>query len=112
MSSSEKKPINREAYPFYGYAPGDYMGRCNTCETEMWNVDKHAYHCIDCAVIQAKKTIDNLNQVIASNVRRDTVHTTYLTGEEYDTLQEALANPTKPTQKLIDLFRKKTFTSI
>lgn len=32
-----------------GYAPGDYMSKCRICEKRMFNVDKRASSCYNCA---------------------------------------------------------------
>lgn len=37
-------------WPLMGYAPGDYMGRCNNCNEQFFGLDKRAFHCLPCAV--------------------------------------------------------------
>lgn len=41
--------MDERQYPFYGYAPGSYMGRCKSCGHSMRGVDKRAYSCLPCA---------------------------------------------------------------
>lgn len=55
----------------YGYAPGNYMGRCNTCKQIVTDIDKRAIACLPCAefkfaldeslrkAIQESKSIDS-----------------------------------------------------
>lgn len=35
--------------PINGYAPGNYMGKCMACNGTMFNVDKRAIRCVECA---------------------------------------------------------------
>jgi hypothetical protein len=34
----------------FGYAPGNYTGKCRECGVEQWNLDKRAAVCRPCAV--------------------------------------------------------------
>ena len=46
------------SFPVGGYAPGNYMGKCLSCEGTFSNMDKRASQCFPCAVewLQAKAT--------------------------------------------------------
>lgn len=43
--------LDRKELVPWGYAPGDYMGKCRDCEETMWNLDKRARRCERCAMI-------------------------------------------------------------
>jgi hypothetical protein len=45
-----------KAWPLNGYAPGNYACKCITCNTSFVG-DKRALTCLECAVIQAKKSL-------------------------------------------------------
>lgn len=36
----------------YGYAPGNYMGRCHYCEKTVTGIDKRAICCLPCAELR------------------------------------------------------------
>ena len=44
----QREPTPGRSYPFYGYAPGDYFGRCHACQRTFIGA-KRAWHCEDCA---------------------------------------------------------------
>lgn len=37
-------------FPFYGYAPGNYMNACTCCANVVYNVDKYCFVCLECAI--------------------------------------------------------------
>lgn len=53
--------LSLKAWPFFGYAPGNYMGNCLKCSTVKSGLAKRAISCLECAVISAKQFIDEQN---------------------------------------------------
>lgn len=47
--------LSKVDWPFFGYAPGKYMGSCKKCQEQVVNVDKYAVRCLSCAIIDAKE---------------------------------------------------------
>lgn len=47
MSITSSKP-----WPLYGYAPGNYICRCNHCN-DQFDGDKRSLHCLTCAASMA-----------------------------------------------------------
>lgn len=45
------KLLDRRELVRWGWAPGDYMGKCRECGEEWWNGDKRAACCERCAMI-------------------------------------------------------------
>lgn len=82
MTPEKLKEIEAKAYPFYGYAPGNYLNTCSCCKKDMYNVDKLCFVCIECAikfsqsentrlrerVRELAKGLDNLLNKIESNL--------------------------------------------
>lgn len=56
---------SRVPWPLCGYAPGNYMGRCDDCGTEVIDLDKRARRCLACAVRSAKEGLERLRVVEA-----------------------------------------------
>ncbi len=59
------------AWPFNGYAPGRYSIICFVCNKEKTGCDKGAIRCLECAVIAAKDTLDELDRQAAPDLARD-----------------------------------------
>jgi hypothetical protein len=57
-----------EPWPFFGYAPGNYMNNCADCGAGVTHndMDKRALRCLEHAVIQAKDHIEALEEHAAS----------------------------------------------
>lgn len=49
-------------WPLMGYAPGDYMGRCQICQDQFMDMDKRAYHCLPCAIDAANERAKSVAQ--------------------------------------------------
>lgn len=52
MTSPWKDPqTHREPkWPVGGFAPGNYIARCRSCDHQFTGMDKRAYQCFPCAV--------------------------------------------------------------
>lgn len=56
MNKPTNQPPEDRAFPFYGYAPGNYMNDCVICKKEMNRVDKLCFVCLECAIKASKAT--------------------------------------------------------
>lgn len=45
-------------WPFFGFAPGNYMGKCRECAGHFMGMDKRAYRCLPCAMDQATGVVE------------------------------------------------------
>lgn len=45
-------------WPLAGYAPGGYLGHCVRCDGRFFDMDKHAVHCLPCAINAANETME------------------------------------------------------
>jgi hypothetical protein len=59
-----------KAWPFYGYAPGNYTGRCFKCARSFDGLDKRAISCLECAVISAKQVTRPLTGGVTELIER------------------------------------------
>lgn len=55
---SEATPNDLKPWPFFGWAPGNYMHSCGDCG-RMDTADKRAIRCLECAVIASKRASPN-----------------------------------------------------
>jgi hypothetical protein len=46
----DKELLEIKPWPFNGYAPGNYNNTCSFCKSEIYNVDKLCFVCLECAV--------------------------------------------------------------
>jgi len=57
---------NASVWPLYGYAPGNYMGKCYDCQETFYDLDKRAWRCLGCAISFAKQQIEGLSECAAA----------------------------------------------
>lgn len=50
--SPNRVELENERLKAYGYAPGNYMSKCDDCGSTDWDADKRARRCRPCAVIR------------------------------------------------------------
>lgn len=51
----------------FGYAPGNYMGKCHACGEQMRNVDKYAQTCERCAKLSLESRAGYDHQLAAKD---------------------------------------------
>lgn len=49
-------------WPFFGFAPGKYMGRCSDCGESCFDMDKRAYRCLPCAMDFASASATSIGE--------------------------------------------------
>ncbi|QIG70801.1 hypothetical protein EVB91_250 [Rhizobium phage RHph_I1_18] len=52
--------LSKVKWPFGGYAPGKYMGKCSICNDRIVDCDKRAYSCLACAIGTHTDRMNNL----------------------------------------------------
>jgi len=70
--------LGEARWPFCGYAPGAYMGKCRRCGGHYVEMDKRAWHCLSCAISVATEKLESFQ-----NSARELK-------EENDTLKRAI----------------------
>lgn len=59
----------REISPIGGFAPGDYLPRCNVCNRQ-FSGDKRAFHCLPCALKAAPPSREDALQTEVEALKR------------------------------------------
>jgi hypothetical protein len=74
----------------YGYAPGWYIMRCPICKEQVWNVDKRALCCKDCAEKLYEEDQQKVKTEMTQQIQRSpTIHyKTFTSSEEFVKWQE------------------------
>jgi hypothetical protein len=67
--SSQEEARELKAWPFYGYAPGNYSAYCALGCGEQFEGDKRSLRCLDCAVKYAKTLLGQFEEHAAATER-------------------------------------------
>lgn len=74
----EARTHREPKWPFFGFAPGNYMGKCHDCGEACTGMDKRAVRCLPCAMDSARvsdaasreqnKRLEDENMVLRSAI--------------------------------------------